>query len=242
MSTPGNGTACEFAHLDGSYVLGALSPAERLEFEHHLAGCKECSRSVRELAGLPGLLARVDADVLEQPPTDEPLPETLLPALSREVGRSSRRRRFALAGLAAAAVALIVGAIAVTGLVGGDDEPVAAPGTSQTTAPAQAPMTPIGQVPVRATVALASVTWGTRLDLTCTYAPDAGKYHLPPSVTYALVVRTRDGHVERVGTWRALENRPMHFTAGTSTNQRDIASVEVLTAKGRPVLTLPRST
>jgi hypothetical protein len=241
MSTPRNGTACEFTHLDGSYVLGALSPAERLEFEHHLAGCKECSRSVRELAGLPGLLARVDADVLEEQVTDEPLPETLLPALSREVRRNGRRR-MALVGLAAATVAAVVGAIALTGLVGGADTPVATPGTSHTTAPPTAPMKPIGHVPVRATVALAPVTWGTRLDLTCTYAPDAGKYHLPPSVTYALVVRTRDGHVERVGTWRAVENRPMHFTAGTSANQRDIASVEVVTADGRPVLRLPRST
>ncbi len=105
MSTSHSGTACEFAHLDGSYVLGALSPAERLEFEHHLAGCEECSRSVRELAGLPGLLARVDGDVLEQPVADEPLPDTLLPALSREVGRSGRRRGLLLAGLAAATVA-----------------------------------------------------------------------------------------------------------------------------------------
>ena len=28
---------CEHAHLDGSYVLGALSPAERQRFEQHLA-------------------------------------------------------------------------------------------------------------------------------------------------------------------------------------------------------------
>ena len=45
--------SCEFEHLDGSYVLGALAPGERQEFEHHLSGCAECARAVQELAGMP---------------------------------------------------------------------------------------------------------------------------------------------------------------------------------------------
>ena len=59
--------SCELADRDGAYVLGSLSPTERKEFEQHLAGCKECARNVRQLAGLPGLLARVDRAVLEDP-------------------------------------------------------------------------------------------------------------------------------------------------------------------------------
>jgi anti-sigma factor RsiW len=82
--------SCEFEHLDGSYVLGALSPAERRDFESHLAGCDECSRSVRELAGMPGLLALADASVLEPPPDVVPVPDTLLPALLSSVRRTSR--------------------------------------------------------------------------------------------------------------------------------------------------------
>ena len=58
---------CPFAHDDAAYVLGSLSPGERLDFERHLAGCAECARSVRALAGMPGLLDRVDAAVLEHP-------------------------------------------------------------------------------------------------------------------------------------------------------------------------------
>jgi hypothetical protein len=241
MSTPGG---CEFIHLDGSYVLGALSPAERLEYEQHLSGCKECSKAVREIAGLPGLLSRVDAEVLEQPTVDEPVPDTLLPALSREVRRSGRRRGALLGGLAAAAAAVVVGSFAVVGVVGASDSPSAAPSTSQTTtAPRQQPMSPVGQVPVRATMALAPVSWGTRLDLTCTYGSELKEYRdLPPSVTYALVVHTRDGHAEQVGTWRARRDEAMRFTAGTSTNERNIASVEILTADGRPVLRLVHST
>jgi hypothetical protein len=239
---------CEYSHLDGSYVLGALSPAERLEFEQHMAGCKECARAVRELAGIPGLLARVDADVLEQSAVDEPLPDTLLPALAGEVRRANRRRGVLLSGLAAAVVTLVVGGVALTGVINRDNStPSATPSTSQTThataapTPKERPMTPIGHVPVSATAAVVPVSWGTRLDLTCTYAPDIADYNLPPSVTYALVVHTRDGKAERVGTWRAIHGRRMHFTAGTSSPARDIASVEITLAIGTPVLKLPRA-
>jgi hypothetical protein len=99
-------------------------------------------------------------------------------------------------------------------------------------------MVPVGGAPVRASVALASVTWGTRLDLTCTYAPTHEGYHLPRRVTYALVVRTRDGRTEQVGTWSSLQGRTMRLTAATSAAVRDIASVEVRTTDGRPVLEL----
>ena len=78
MSTP---HTCDLAHFDGAYVLGALAPDERLEFERHLAGCASCSAAVRDLAGLPGLLGQVSADVVEHAPEPEPVPPTLLPTL-----------------------------------------------------------------------------------------------------------------------------------------------------------------
>src|SRR5438128_9463850 len=96
---------CPQAHLDGAYVLGSLSPAERQEFEQHLGSCEECARSVREVAGLPGLLFRVDRAVLAQDET-EPVPATLLPSLVREVRRRRRRTVLAVAGAAAAAAVI----------------------------------------------------------------------------------------------------------------------------------------
>ena len=51
----------EFATYDAAYVLGALSPTERMAYEAHLTGCPSCSGAVTELAGLPGLLAKVAA-------------------------------------------------------------------------------------------------------------------------------------------------------------------------------------
>jgi hypothetical protein len=233
---------CDFADRDGSYVLGALSPAERLEFEEHLDGCDDCTRAVRELAGLPGLLARVDPMVLERPPGEDPLPDTLLPSLLGTVRRTRRRRAYVTGAVAAAAVAAVVvlGSLVVRGHDGTDVPSASTPTAGATATPGGTgrAMAPLGGAPVSARLDLASVAWGTRLDLTCTYAPDHERYDTPRAVTYGLFVRTRDGRTEQVGTWRSLEDRTMRLTAATATARRDIVSVQVRTADGRPVLEL----
>ena len=232
-------SGCQYAELDGSYVLGSLSPVERQEFERHLATCKDCARSVRELAGLPGLLARVDPVILEPQPAIEPVPETLLPTLVREVQRARRRRRRLTAAGVAAAAAVLAGIVGAQSL-GSDDPPAAAPTSPSPSATALAgeSMRPVGHVPVTATLAFTSVTWGTRLDLTCSYEPTTGEYQLPRRVTYGLFVVNRDGSAEQVGTWRALDGRTMRLTAATAAERDDIAAVEVRTVDGRPVLRL----
>jgi hypothetical protein len=232
---------CRFAHDDAAYVLGALSPTERLDFERHLPECAECTRAVRELAGLPGLLGRVDPRQLEDAPVDEPVPDTLLPALSREVRRARRRRTLVTSGLvaAAAAVAVAVPAVVVSGSGSDDGAVPSPPGSSSTTSGAAAlAMRPVGDVPVRATVTLQRATWGTRVGLTCTYDPDSVDYDLPPAVDYTLFVRTRDGRAEQLGSWRSVSYKEMRFSAATAAARRDIASVEVRTPAGRVVLRL----
>jgi Putative zinc-finger len=220
--------SCTFAEWDGAYVLGSLSPADRLAFEQHLSGCADCARGVRELAGMPGLLSRVRPDVLENAGVVDPVPDTLLPSLVHKVRRTQRRRVLAsAAGIAAAAVVAVV---ALT--VGGDD---AGPPPASVPAAGRA-MLPLGGAPVHATVALESVTWGTRLDLTCTY--ESSDYAAPDSVTYAVVVRTRDGGTEQVGTWKSVQGKTMRLTAATAASRADIASVEVRTTEGKPVLRL----
>jgi anti-sigma factor RsiW len=42
-----------FVTYDAAYVLGALGPQERAEFEHHLRECAQCSAAVASLAGVP---------------------------------------------------------------------------------------------------------------------------------------------------------------------------------------------
>ncbi|QAY63910.1 hypothetical protein ET495_12460 [Xylanimonas allomyrinae] len=59
-------TTDAYATWDGAYVLGALSPAERDEYEDHLRRCAACARAVAELGELPpllGMLSAVDAGV-----------------------------------------------------------------------------------------------------------------------------------------------------------------------------------
>ena len=232
---------CELAHLDGAYVLGALSSTERLDYERHLVGCAECAQAVRELAGLPGLLAQVDLADLDAPPVAAPLPETLLPSLVRQVRGTQRRRSILTAAVAAAVAAVAVGSLALGGAFSGPDRsPVsAAPSVSATTGTPGEAMLPVGRTPVLANVAVTSVAWGTRLDLTCTYATDAGGYEASPAAAYALVVRTRGGRVEQVATWRALPGKTMHLSAATATSRSEIATIEVRTSDGTVVLRLP---
>ena len=50
---------------DASYVLGALTPTERRDFQRHLARCSRCQASIRQLAHVQWLLtvtgARTDS-------------------------------------------------------------------------------------------------------------------------------------------------------------------------------------
>lgn len=114
---------CPFVRDDGAYVLGALTPAERLDFERHLADCPDCSRRVQELAGLTGLLARVSPQVMDDQSAEDvpPVPDSVLSSLLGDVRRERRRRRWLAAGLAAAAVVAgaAIGALG-SGIVGGD--------------------------------------------------------------------------------------------------------------------------
>ncbi|WP_171905349.1 anti-sigma factor family protein, partial [Cellulosimicrobium cellulans] len=45
-----------YREWDAAYVLGALGPQDRREFERHLATCAACRDSVAGLAGMPGIL------------------------------------------------------------------------------------------------------------------------------------------------------------------------------------------
>ena len=100
--------SCPFAHDDAAYVLGALSPGERLEFERHLAGCDELHPR-RPGARRPPRSARpgrCDASSNTRRPTSRCRTRCCPRCPGRwSVGR--RRRTLAAAGLAAAVVAVV---------------------------------------------------------------------------------------------------------------------------------------
>ena len=225
-------------HSCGVYVLGAMDAAERAAFEEHLDICPSCAREVRRLAGLPGLLAKVPADRLTDPGR-EPVPETLLPGLLDGVDRTRRRRAWTRAGLAiAAAVALVAGTVVVTDLVRDDGSTQAEMGTAPS--PGSASGEPIrmrsrGDGLVTGWVTLTPVAWGTRIDLACSYA-DGGR----PDWTYAMVVRTEDGHTEQVGSWKVGYGEDAAVTLPTSATPDEIKEIDVLTGNGDVVLELKR--
>jgi hypothetical protein len=232
--------SCRFAQDPAAYIIGSLSPAERLEFEKHLGECDDCTRAIRELAGLPGLLGRVEASVLEQPVVDRPVPDTLLPTLSRQV-RNARRRRTVIAAAVAAAVVAVLVPVLASQIGAGDGSQPDTPGEeSDSPALVSEPMHPVGDVPLKASVSLESVTWGTRLGLTSTYDRWAMDKRLPPSMDYTLCVRTWDGRTQEVGSWRSVDGMTMEVSGATSATQDDISSVQVRAPDGSVVLRLAK--
>jgi carotenoid cleavage dioxygenase-like enzyme len=98
---PGDGVsdlpqdAHEYAMWDAAYVLGALSDADRREFEVHLAGCISCQEAVTELTAVSPLLRLLDYDqVIAADATDEsaavpPCPDLLTSLLAKADQRSA---------------------------------------------------------------------------------------------------------------------------------------------------------
>ena len=147
------------------------------------------------------------------------------------------------AAVAASIAAVVVSALAIGGAFDRSPAEVAAtPTATRSTIAVGEPMVPVGSGPVRAAIALTGVAWGTKLDLTCTYAAASGGdggYDGEEAGAYGLFVRTRAGAVEQVATWKALPGRTMRLSGATATGRTDITGVEVRTSDGRVVLTLP---
>lgn len=87
-----------WTELAAPYALGALDPAERAEFERHLATCPSCQAEVQSFREVAGLLA-ASAPAAAPPPE---LRERVL-RTAREVRPIAARRRSVVLPLAAAA-------------------------------------------------------------------------------------------------------------------------------------------
>jgi hypothetical protein len=200
-----------------AYVLGALPAAERSEFESHLAGCEVCRQSVGELAGIPGLLSRVSPADLADP---EPVPDTLVPRLLREVRRSGRRRRFLVSTVSAAAVLL---AVAGTALV--------VDRANNVGAPAMTAMTAVVKSPVTASASLVGRRWGTEITMTCRYADDS-EWSRP----YDLVAVDDTGKSYNVARWVVGPGKTASVTGSVPVRPDHIDRVEIRLTSGQPLL------
>lgn len=205
-----------YADWDAAYLLGSLSRAERAEFEAHLEGCLKCRTAITELTPLPGLLARLDqAEALALLEEAAPVAPTQVVELPRRRGP----RRFIIA-FAAAAVALV--AVLVPTLALRSSPPAATIALHQT-----APN------PLTASVRLTATSWGTRVDMACTYA--AG--YNGTDASYRLYVLDRNGHAWLVSSWHAGPGEVARTTGSSDLSPADISAVQVRSASGAVLLT-----
>ncbi|ONI70345.1 hypothetical protein ALI144C_47620 [Actinosynnema sp. ALI-1.44] len=216
----------------GAYLLGALDPADRPEFERHLDTCPVCSAEMLRLAPLPGLLQRVapeDFEAIHQADNrlwlPEPPPERLVPVIEPvETSEPEQkpgwwRRRGATLVAAAAVVLLAVGGVIV--FQPDEDKPAVTATATEVTWSAIDPTTG-----VRGRVELTGRAWGTEMKVSMEDIPAGRKI-------CHLVVHSRDGSSEVAGKWTAGYYRKVSAIPGSSSIKLgDIDRVEVMAGGG----------
>ena len=197
----------ERLHALAPYLLDALEPAERAEVTEHLQDCATCQAELASLAGLPGILARIDpADIdahLEEPPAPLPLPVP------------PPRRRWELAAVAAAIVAVVGAGIGFASPHGGK-EPTRVVNASSTAG-------------VHAQFALAAKSWGTEISVRISGAP--------PGAHCVLTAFSHFGTSSPAGTWQAVYDGTATVTTATDMHLADVQSLELTTTGGQKLAT-----
>jgi hypothetical protein len=219
-----------FEHDDAAYVMGLLTGDDLAGFEAHLSTCEACRERVAQLQPTAGLLAAVSAqDLLEalgpDPMPVPPIPDTLLPGLLRRAGIRRRRERWLSTGISGLAVASVVALVIAVW-----------PGTTTGNGGHPQALTALTSTPLRATAAVTSTSWGTRISLDCDYY---GAAQSPASgVSYALTVVAKDGSRHSLGTWTVAPGRHTKFTSGTALPGSELRTIQITSNNGTPVLAL----
>lgn len=201
----------EIRHALGLHALGRLSQEESQTVRGHLDGCPRCRAELAELAPTADLLGRVDLSALEESPTPPP---GLGRAVQERVARERRRRR-AVPGRAAVAVAAGVLLVALGGVGGWSLRPV--PATPPTT-PAQVETS--RGVPVVASAELIDHTWGMEVVLDAQGFDDGERY--------LVQVVDEDGEVSTAGAFVGTGSREMLCRLNSGVLLRDAVAFEVL--------------
>lgn len=215
----------ETDHGAAAYVLGALTSTDRREFEEHLATCRSCQQQVRQFAGLPALLALAEeADFTDPAPLPEPPAELLPRLLAVAAARRRHRRWWYGAGIAAALVAVALGAVLMF-RPGTTDRPAA--GT-------EVAMTPLAGGPATVSLRLTDRDWGTDITVTCSY-PEYPSGGPGDEIPYTLAVIDRSGAVSDAGSWSATAGTKT-MSAATALHPDQIAALEVRLPDGTPIM------
>lgn len=204
----------------GSYVVGALDPADRRTLERHLAECRDCTDEVAGLSALPGLLGRVSeqearADLLVPP--DDLLDGAIRRLTEEDNVLRTRLRRWRVAAIAACIAAVAAVVIAVAPWETGPDRLVVA-----------AERAGAGPAAASGQVAAIAWEWGTTVELE---ADD-----LPRRDGYVLWAVAEDGRRERAGTWGVTSSGSARVRGASSIARDDLARVEVTDRNGNLIM------
>lgn len=214
----------DLADWDAAYVLGALSPEDRIAYERYLAANPARAAQLSEFAGLPGILNALspeEAVALNESANDGPVEERpldLMPSLARAAAQRQKRSRRSVVALAVATAAAF---LAVGVIVGFTVFPRPAP-----SAPTLQAMAPTARGGVAASLAVTEKKWGTRLDWTCEYLKDWSK----DVDSYDLVVTTDDGKQTTVASWSPAGDEASGLAAATVIPTAEIRSVDIRVA------------
>jgi hypothetical protein len=213
---------CLYPFDDGAYVLGALSPTERAEYERHLSTCQSCRESVAALAVLPGLLSRLDpASVATQPVA---APPTLLPRMLALVAarrRAQRLRRRWLAIAACVAALLLASGVGV-------GVRMALPSPSQAPVLLTAMRPVMDNIQMEAKIGLTRDPHGTWISMQCQYDSRWGEQWNLQLVVYP---RTTEGG-EMLGRWSAESDQDWTMRVLTHYSIDQIGRVEMQRSDG----------
>jgi hypothetical protein len=195
-----------------------------------------CSAALAELAGMPGLLAKVPAEeAILETSRPAPVPDTLWPRVLRSARRRRLRARAAVAGggvLAAAAVVALI--FAVPTLVA----PAPAPTSVASTPGRSVALKQVIPSSLQASIRVVSEGWGTRIDMDCTYglaAPGDGGAQ-PHSFDYGMYVTDARGHSVEIATWTAGPGTAAQLSGTTKLALDQITSVDVRSSDGTVLL------
>ncbi|MFC4063844.1 anti-sigma factor family protein [Actinoplanes subglobosus] len=214
---------CEDGHDDAAYVLGALSPIERAAYERHLATCSFCREAVADLALVPDMLDRLDAEEFVK------LLDPSLSALSRPAAAPSikkvRARPIRIVSSVAALVLFLIigGGLAYWGFNAGEaSSPPPGPSIAMTKVdPASS---------IAATVRITSTGAGSRVEMECSYSASARPY------TFRLIAYGPDEQTEQLGSWLAQPGKKFQMPAATHFTEGSLSRLELVRSDDKVML------
>ncbi|MBU2665382.1 zf-HC2 domain-containing protein [Actinoplanes bogorensis] len=223
--------------LLGAYVLGVLEPDERAGVQTHLDGCEQCRKEVGELREMEAALGELPPEALiDGPPVDgELLLQRTLKQVRGERTRGERQRQAVWLSAAAVVAVAVLGGGVLLGRGTAPSEPVAG-----------GEVVPTVGSDVRTGSATDS---GTGATMTVALSPAAGWVRVHAAVSgiaageqCRLIVVAKDGSRREAGSWLVSEKAATEggtVDGSALVAPADVASVQVETFAGRPLVTVP---